>query len=405
MRIAIASSGLGHVARGIETWARDTAVALAEQGADVTLFTGAELVPAAGEASLQKMCTGCLRRNERMAQGLAKIMPGFLWRVGLKHPYGWEQLSFWLRLWPRLRKGRFDVLHVQDPMVADWCRRFRNRGLVGTKEILAHGTEEPIAFLEKFDYVQHLAPWHMEKAEGRTRNAEVGKHKRWAAIPNFVDTGRFRPARDEAEKKACREAFGIPADAFVVGCVAALKKSHKRIDYLIREFATLSHSHTPTLPHFLVIAGARQADTDELIALAEELVPGRARIFPDLPRKRMPALYRAFDMFVLTSLFEMMPIAVLEALASGLAVIANRHPVLEWMTGCRNEAEGEPSYAGGACVKMDQEGTLARFLVEQDRNRLRETGLAARRCAEQVFSKQAIVSQYIQFYQSVCKEI
>jgi len=29
MKIAIASSGLGHVARGIETWACDTAVALA----------------------------------------------------------------------------------------------------------------------------------------------------------------------------------------------------------------------------------------------------------------------------------------------------------------------------------------------------------------------------------------
>jgi len=31
MRIAVASSGLGHVARGIETWAQDTASALASR--------------------------------------------------------------------------------------------------------------------------------------------------------------------------------------------------------------------------------------------------------------------------------------------------------------------------------------------------------------------------------------
>jgi hypothetical protein len=49
-------------------------------------------------------------------------------------------------------------------MVADWCRRFRRLGLVRTKEILAHGTEETAEFLAKFDYVQHLAPWHLSEA-------------------------------------------------------------------------------------------------------------------------------------------------------------------------------------------------------------------------------------------------
>ena len=49
-------------------------------------------------------------------------------------------------------------------MVANWCRLFRKWGLVKTKEILAHGTEEPVEFLEKFEYVQHLAPWHLEQA-------------------------------------------------------------------------------------------------------------------------------------------------------------------------------------------------------------------------------------------------
>ncbi len=82
----------------------------------------------------------------------------------MKSTYGWEQFTFWMLLWPKLRRGKFDILHVQDPMVANWCRLFRKWGLVKTKEILAHGTEEPVEFLEKFEYVQHLAPWHLSEA-------------------------------------------------------------------------------------------------------------------------------------------------------------------------------------------------------------------------------------------------
>jgi hypothetical protein len=40
VRIAIASSGLGHVARGIESWAADLGKALAERGERIALFKG-----------------------------------------------------------------------------------------------------------------------------------------------------------------------------------------------------------------------------------------------------------------------------------------------------------------------------------------------------------------------------
>ncbi len=46
----------------------------------------------------------------------------------------------------------------------------------------------------------------------------------------------FRPVQSLDDKHALRAEIGIPEDAFVVGCVAAVKKHHKRADYLIREF-------------------------------------------------------------------------------------------------------------------------------------------------------------------------
>ena len=41
MKICIASSGLGHTARGIEAWAEDLANALANRGEQVNLYKGA----------------------------------------------------------------------------------------------------------------------------------------------------------------------------------------------------------------------------------------------------------------------------------------------------------------------------------------------------------------------------
>jgi glycosyltransferase involved in cell wall biosynthesis len=53
------------------------------------------------------------------------------------------------------------------------------------------------------------------------------------------------------------------------------------------------------------------------------------------------------DLFVLCSLKEMMPIALLEALATGLPALVSQHPVVSWMKG-----------DGGAAIDMRQKGSV-----------------------------------------------
>ena len=221
MKIAVASSGLGHVARGIETWAMSLADPLAERGVQVTLFGGAAPIErvsgfrcqVSGPESHSRACPirvlPCLRRGDRAARRLAACSPAFAWRWGLTSAYGWEQLSFWRRLWGILRAEGFDILHVQDPMLACWCQAFRRAGLLRTRVVLAHGTEESPEFLRRFSHVQHLAPWHRQALLDANRSAGWTGKARHYDIPNFVDIETFRPATS-VEKKAGRRELGIP---------------------------------------------------------------------------------------------------------------------------------------------------------------------------------------------------
>jgi glycosyltransferase involved in cell wall biosynthesis len=257
-------------------------------------------------------------------------------------------------------------------------------------------------------------------------------------MPNFVDTEQFRPCRDDAERGAARREWNVPEDAFVVGCVAALKREHKRVDALISECARVvreASSGGPGARLFLLAAGAATADTPALQAQAARELGGRACLLSDVTRERMASLYRCMDVFVLPSLFEMMPIAVLEAMASGVPVIANRHPVLEWMVGDAGRidhrlqttdyrpVEGEGlrsklsesavcclssvvhSDSAGCCIDMGKDGELAACLAGLGREWLEETGAGARRRAMALFSKEAVVGRYVEYYGRVLRRV
>lgn len=378
MRIAVASSGLGHVARGIESWAADLGAALAGRGEDVTLFLGGD-----GAGRPYERALPCWRRaSERTARLLRRLPRRGLWRLGLGDGYGVEQATFALNLLGELRRGRFDVLHVQDPQVASIARRARGLGLIRTRTVLAHGTEETLDFLSRFAYVQHLAPWHLEQA----RAAGAGRPS-WTAIPNFIDADTFRPGRADG----LRAELGVPPDRPVVVTAAAIKRHHKRIDHLLDEWARLTAA-APELGAVLVVAGGREGETDELVAAGAARLGDRVRFLVGFPRARMPELYRAADAFALCSLFEMMPIALIEAAASGLPCLVHGHPVLRWAAG-----------PGRVPVDMAAPGALAAALAAllADPGRRGELGAAARRHCAATFGRDRVVDQILAYYRRV----
>jgi glycosyltransferase involved in cell wall biosynthesis len=297
-RVAIACSGLGHVRRGIEAWAEDLGAALLRRGVPAVLFG------AGGPPPLVRV--PCLQRDgatARTLSGLARHAGG--WRYGMGSTYEVEQSSFALPLWRQVRSG-FDVLHVQDPLIARILQRLHRAGLSRPRVILANGTGEAPQVLRGFDHLQFLTPAAAQRWQARPGQSVF-------AVPNFIDVDRFTPG----DQAAARARLGLPPEGAVFLCCAAIKRHHKRIDALLQAFAAAVPDAT------LVIAGGREAETEAVIALGRALLGDRVRFLPDFPRAEMPTLYRAADAFLLASLFETFGIVLLEAMATGLPVLVH----------------------------------------------------------------------------------
>src|SRR6185312_12282003 len=371
--IAIACSGLGHVQRGIEAWAADLGQALRRGGAHVTLFA-AEAGPG-GTVGVP-----CLRRGTsgaRAVAGAVRHLGG--WRFGMGSPYDVEQTSFALSLWPRIRRG-FDILHVQDPTIATWFERAYRRGLSGAKVIYANGTGEDARVMQRFAHLQLLTPAAFDAWQPSRPPAQ-----KVFMLPNFIDTDRFAPG----DRSLARAGFDLPPDATIVLCCAAIRRYHKRIDYLLSEFAAVTRADPAGT--LLVIAGAREADTDRLISEGATLLGQRVRFLPDLPRAQMPDLYRAADMFVLPSLHEMFGIVLLEAMASGLPVLCHDEPGFRGIVG-----------PGGLYRDFTRDGALAAALAAAfDHDTRVRISRAARTYVERTYSADAVVPRIKAMYDTV----
>lgn len=129
-----------------------------------------------------------------------------------------------------------------------------------------------------------------------------------SVIRNAVDTDRFAPA-DRAEARA---RLGLPRDGPIVGAAGRLEEV-KGQDVLLRAMALVPDAR-------LVLAGDGTR-REALNALATELGLAERVTFLGY-RSDMEAIYPAFDLVVLPSRAEGLPLSVLEAQACDIPMVA-----------------------------------------------------------------------------------
>ncbi|SDK79247.1 Glycosyltransferase involved in cell wall bisynthesis [Franzmannia pantelleriensis] len=145
-------------------------------------------------------------------------------------------------------------------------------------------------------------------------------------LPNGVDLDKYRPpATDDRLSLRCQ--LGLPRDRVLVTMVGRLWEQ-KDPGCLVDAYCALWEDGDPGADLVLVGDGELQPLLEERVARA-----GLAEHVHFLGwRSDTPELLRASDMFVLPSRWEGMPLAILEAMATGLAVVVsdipgNRHLV------------------------------------------------------------------------------
>ena len=142
---------------------------------------------------------------------------------------------------------------------------------------------------------------------------------RWRCelIPNGVDCERFSPGPPQ------RKHFGLPADKLIVLMVSALIPT-KRVEIGVAAVSQIPDAH-------LVIAGNGPL-RHNIETTAAKLLPGRFTLL-SVPPDQMPALYRSATVFLHLSKEESFGNVFLEAMASGLPVVAHDSPRTRWIVG------------------------------------------------------------------------
>lgn len=234
------------------------------------------------------------------------------------------------RLVNLFRAEHFDVVHVHTPLA----------GLIGRFAAWRAGAPRIVYTAHGF-YFHARMPWFkravfvaLEWLGGRVTDVlftqaeeDAATARRYglcrggviAAIGNGVDPSRFAPCSDsDVRRRQLRRALDTPDDAVVIMAIGRLvaEKGYPELFKAMRRVDAILWVAGERLPsdHARAIDGEIDAVT------SDPMLAARIRLLG--PRGDVPDLLRAADIFTLPSHREGMPRSVIEAMMTGLPVVA-----------------------------------------------------------------------------------
>jgi glycosyltransferase involved in cell wall biosynthesis len=204
-----------------------------------------------------------------------------------------------------------------------------------------------------------------------------------SVIPNCVEVSRYRRRGDGEE---LRRKLGCGAREHLMTTVATLKpqKGHR---FLLEAAARL----VPEFPHLRVLLVGDGELRDELQRFAaREGIQENVHFLGT--RADVPEILSASDSFVLPSLWEGLPMALMEAMASGLPVIA---------TDVSGTREVMLSGETGALIPPGDVQALVEAMMSilEDPGSWRAMGAAGRKRVEEQYSVQKQARDYVTLFQ------
>jgi sugar transferase (PEP-CTERM/EpsH1 system associated) len=308
-----------------------------------------------------------------------------------------KDIAVYGRMWHALRKLQPRVVHTRNLPALDMLVPAR---LAGVPRFVhsEHGLDkiEIDGKNTKYNLMRRASRLTVDRYITMSRDLngwlqrEVGiPATRIETIYNGVDTARFSPQRDD--RHALPAGFSPPG-SIVIGTLGRLDPV-KNQTLLARAFARLVERRPDLRARLrLAIIG----DGDERAAIESILAQGGVTELAWLPgfRNDTPCLYRALDIFILPSVREGISNTLLEAMASGIPVIATR---------VGGNPEILPDKIVGQLVESNDPEALAQAIERyvDDPILLRAHGEAGRAHVLKNFSLNAMMQGYDRVYGSL----
>ena len=307
-----------------------------------------------------------------------------------------KDIGVYFRLWRIFIRLRPDIVHTRnlgtnDVVIPAFFAGVRHRvhGEHGWDMVDLHGENRKYnllrrvcsPFVSKYITVsQHLSDWLHRSIGVPIRSIQH--------ICNGVDTKRFHPR--SGERIALREF--ADSSSLVIGTVGRMADVKNPV-LLAEAFVRLLQDFPQErgrLRLVMVGDGELKADVESCLRSADALdlawLPGRS--------DQIPELMRDLDIFVLPSLNEGISNTVLEAMASGLPVVATDvggNPELV--------REGSTGYLVPAADATAMAEAILRYAKEPEL--MRRHGAEARRVAERDYGLNVMVGRYLRVYDSM----
>jgi glycosyltransferase involved in cell wall biosynthesis len=288
------------------------------------------------------------------------------------------------------RKNRFDLVHTHTSKPGIVGRIAARLAGVPCVVHTIHG----FSFHERSSWLEWLAYTNLERIAGLFCDLAISVNqedratalKQWilkrekvVTVPNGVDTKRFQTPFD---RKAVREALGVAEDEVLVGCVGRMAEQKDPRTFL--EAAKLLIRVRPNVRCIFVGDGPL---FEEMKSFADGLNLGDRLLLPGF-RRDVENILRALDVFVLNSLWEGMPFALLEAMCVGLPIVVTN---IKGNRECADEScsllvrPKSPDEIKDGVLRLVDNSELAAGLGQRARQRFEEN-FAEERMLEKTFA-------------------
>lgn len=289
-----------------------------------------------------------------------------------------------VRLAALLRWHRVQLVHTHNPqplIYAGMAGRMAGATVVQTRHGVAFHSEAQRWLVRQAARLADVCVVVSAELALNLRQARAVSDERLWVIENGINIDDFRP--DAEDRRQTRAAWGMPEDACVIGTVSRLVPL-KNVGGLLRALLPgLGPSRR------LVVLG----DGPERAALERQAAgDGKGGFVTFLGQRHdVPRILRALDIFVLFSRTEGHPLVVLEAMATGLPVVATSVGGLSSIVD-----EG----ATGRLVAPEDEASLASAVEDlvADSALRQAMGRRARQTALARFGAARMVDEYLALY-------